>query len=218
MTGLARPTDRCGGRAQLGRATAPPRRCDALAAEPGRQPATRLSPSPVSAAATFTYRSARSGALTAGLALAVVVEAGVLHLWLAPRRPTIAWALTVLSALTLVYLALEFRAWGRGVVCVTPERLGLRITGRAAAEVPRTAVAGVIAATWRDVPDHPDAAYVNATGPAEPNVLLTFAAPVKVRVAGGLVTRQVARLGLRLDDPDAFVRAVTTPPGADVAS
>ena len=187
-------------------------------AEPRRRPATRLPASPLSAAATFTYRSARSGALTAGLALAVVVEAGVLHLWLAPRRPTLAWALTALSVLTLVYLAFEFRAWGRDVVSVTPERLCLRITSRVAAEVPRAAVAGVVAATWRDLPDGPDAAYFNATGPAEPNVLLTFAAPVTVRVAGGLVTRRVARLGLRLDDPDAFVRAVGTTSASNAPS
>jgi hypothetical protein len=162
--------------------------------------------------AAFTYRSARSGALTAGLALAVAVEAVVLHLWLAQSRPTLAWVLTALSALTLAYLAVEFRAWGRGAVRVTPERLELRIRGRADAVVPRAGVAGVSAATWRDVPDGPDAAYLNVTGPAEPNVLLTFVAPVPVRVAGGLLTRHVARVGLRLDDPHGFVQAVRVPP------
>lgn len=166
----------------------------------------------MSSVAVFTYRSARSGALTAGLALAVAVETVVLHLWLASRHPGLAWALTALSALTLACLALEFRAWGRGAVRATPERLDLRIRGRVAAEVPRAAVAAVTAATWRDVPDGPDAAYLNATSPAEPNVLLTFVAPVPVRVAGGLVRRHVLRMGLRLDDPDGFVRAVATSP------
>jgi hypothetical protein len=166
----------------------------------------------VSHTATFTYRSARSGALSAGLALAVAVEAVVLHLWLAPSRPTLAWALTTLSVLTLVYLAVEFRAWGRGAVRVSPACVELRVSGRADAMVPRASVAGASTATWRDVPDGPDAAYLNVTGPAEPNVLLTFAAPVPVRVAGGLVTRRVARVGLRLDDPDGFVHAVTSPP------
>jgi hypothetical protein len=166
----------------------------------------------VPSTAAFTYRSARSGALTAGLALAVAVEAVVLHLWLAARHPHLAWALTTLSVLTLGYLALEFRAWGRGAVRVTPERIELRIRGRATAAVPRDAVAAVSAATWRELPDGPDAAYLNATGPAEPNVLLAFVAPLPVRVAGGLVTRRVARLGLRLDDPDGFVRAVTASP------
>jgi hypothetical protein len=159
--------------------------------------------------ASFTYRGARSGALAAGLALAVTVETIVLHLWLAPRRPLLAWTLTALSALTLVWLALEFRAWGRRAVHVTPEHLDLRIGGRAAAEVPRAAVAHAQPATWRDVPDRPDATYLNLTGPAEPNVLLTFAAPVPVRVAGGIVTRRVTRVGLRLDDPDGFLRAVS---------
>jgi hypothetical protein len=162
----------------------------------------------VSADATFTYGRARSGALTAGLALAVAVEAVVLHLWLASRRPTLAWWLTGLSALTLLYLAFEFRAWGRGAVRVTRDRLELRVIGRMAADVPRAAVVRVAVATWRDLPDGADAAYLNATGPAEPNVLLTFAAPMAVRVAGGLVTRRVTRLGLCLDDPQAFARAV----------
>ena len=161
-------------------------------------------------AATFTYRSARSGALTAGLALAIVVESVVLHLWLAPRHPRLAWVLTGLGAITLVYLALEFRAWGRGTVRVTAEWVALRVPGRAATDIPRAVIAEALAATWRDVPDAPDAAYLNVTSPAEPNVLLTLATPVLVRVAGGLRTRRVERLGLRLDDPAAFVQALAT--------
>lgn len=166
----------------------------------------------MSCTATFSYRAARSGTLSAGLALAVAVEAVVLHLWLAPSRPTLAWVLTTLSVLTLVYLALEFRAWGRGAVCVTPDGVELRVSGRANAVVPRAAVARVSTATWRDVPDGPDAAYLNVTGPADPNVLLILAAPVPVRMAGGLITRHVARVGLRLDDPVGFMQAVTMPP------
>ena len=182
-----------------------------LASRRLRRPVTRTRAPHLPSSAAFTYRSARSGALSAGLALAVAVEAAVLHLWLAPRHPAIAWALTALSALTLAYLALEYRAWGRGAVHLAPDRLALRVPGRAEAAVPLAALTGAAAATWRDVPDGPDGAYLNATGPAEPNVLLTFAAPVPVRVAGGLVTRRVARLGLHLDEPEAFVRALTVP-------
>lgn len=157
--------------------------------------------------AAFTYRGARSGALMAGLALAIVVETLVLHLWLAPRHPAWAWSLTALSLASLAALGREYRAWGRGAVRVTPEAIDIRIGGRAAAHVPRAAVATVAPATWRDLPDGPRPDYLNATAPAEPNVLLAFAAPMPVRLAGGLVTRRVTRLGLRLDEPDAFVRA-----------
>jgi hypothetical protein len=167
----------------------------------------------VSLPAAFTYRSARSGALSAGLALAVCVESVVLHLWLAARYPTLAWTLTALSVLTLAYLAIEYRAWGRDAVQLTREGLALRVPGRAAARVPFTALVSAAAATWRELPDAPDAGYLNVTSPAEPNVLLTFAAPVPVRVAGGLVTRRVARLGLHLDEPEAFLQALARASG-----
>jgi hypothetical protein len=160
----------------------------------------------------FTYRSARSGALSAGLALAVGVESLVLHLWLGERHPGWAWTLTALGVATLAYVALEYRAWGRGAVHVTPDALDLRIAGRMAVRVPRTAVAGAAVASWRDVPDGASDGYLNGTGPAEPNVMLAFTAPVPVRVAAGLVTRRVRRLGLRVDDPAGFVAAVTGPP------
>ena len=159
----------------------------------------------------FGYRSARSGALTAGMALAVAAEALVLHLWLGARHPGWAWTLTALSAATLAYLALEYRAWGSGAVHVTPDALDLRIVGRATLHVPRTTVAGAVIATWRALPDGPDAGYLNATGPAEPNVVLTFTAPVPVRIAAGLVTRRVQRLGLHVDDPRGLVAALAPP-------
>lgn len=43
--------------------------------------------------AAFTYRSARSGSLTAGLSLAVAVETMVVHLWLVQRHPGLTWGL-----------------------------------------------------------------------------------------------------------------------------
>ena len=162
--------------------------------------------------ASFTYRTARSGARSAGLALAVCVEALVLHLWLAPRHPGWAWTLTALSVVAVVYVAAEYRAWGRGAIRVTADALEVAISHRTAAIVPRSAVARAVLATWRALPDAPDATYVNATAPAEPNVLVEFTAPVPVRLAGGLVTRRVARLGLCVDDPAAFLQAVAGPP------
>jgi len=49
--------------------------------------------------------------------------------------------------------------------------------------------------------------YLNLMKPATPNVLLTFTLPVTVRLRGGL-QRSARRLGLCLDEPDAFIRAV----------
>jgi hypothetical protein len=161
--------------------------------------------------AAFTYRGARSGALTAGAALALVIETVVLHLWLSPGRPRLAWTLSVLGVVALLYLGLEFRAWGRGAVRVTPEGIDLAIMGRVRARVARADVVSAIVAGWRDLPDGPESAYLNATSPAEPNVLLAFRQPVAVRVAG-LVPRRVTRLGLRLDDPVAFIASITPLP------
>jgi hypothetical protein len=156
----------------------------------------------------FTYRSARAGAVTAGLALAVAVETLVVHLWLAPRHPAWAWSLTALGVASLGYLAAEYRALGRGAVRVDAQWVRLRVGGRVAAELPRAALGQARAFSWRDVPSGDAADYLNAMAPAEPNVLVAFTAPVTVRLAWGLVRRRVARVGLRLDDPAGFLGAL----------
>jgi hypothetical protein len=162
--------------------------------------------------AEFTYRSARAGAVTAGLALALAIETLVVHLWLAPRHPAWAWGLTALGIASLAYLAAEYRAVGRGTVHVRADAIVLRLAGRVTADLPRGALAEVRSFTWRDAPDGADARYLNAMAPAEPNVLLSFAHPVPVRLAWGLMRRRVERVALRLDDPAAFVNALHPPP------
>ena len=162
--------------------------------------------------AEFTYRSARAGAMTAGFALAVAVETLAVHLWLAARHPVWAWGLTALGAASLAYLAAEYRAAGRGAVRLRADAVVLRLGGRVAADLPRGELAEARPFTWRDAPDGPDPRYLNAMAPADPNVLLSFARPVPVRLAWGLVRRRVERVGLRLDDPAAFVGALRPPP------
>jgi hypothetical protein len=165
--------------------------------------------------AEFTYRSARAGAVTAGFALAVAVETLVVHLWLAARHPAWAWGLTALGVVSLAYLAAEYRAIGRGAVRVRAEAIVLRVAGRVAADLPRDALAGARPFTWRDAPDGADPRYLNATAPAEPNVLLSFARPVPVHLAWGLVRRRVERVALRVDDAPAFVDALRPHPRPD---
>ncbi|HYW31292.1 MAG TPA: hypothetical protein VE869_07255 [Gemmatimonas sp.] len=159
----------------------------------------------------FTYHSARAGAVTAGLALAVAVETLVVHLLFAARYPAWAWGSTALGVASLVYLAAEYRAVGRGAVRVRADAVVLRLAGRVAADLPRGALAGAHPFTWRDAPDRADPRYLNAMAPAEPNVLLSFTHPVLVRIAWGLVRRRVERVALRLDDPAAFVRTLHPP-------
>jgi hypothetical protein len=158
----------------------------------------------------FTYRSARSGSVVGGLGLVIAIETVALHLWLAARHPVAAWALTAGSLATLGWLAADYRALGRGAVLLDGDTVDLRVGRRAAVRLPRTAVLTVARPTWRDLPaaGTPAAAdYLNLTKPATPNVLLTLSAPTTVRLPGGL-TRQARRLGVRLDDPDAFVAAL----------
>ena len=162
--------------------------------------------------AAFSYRNSRSGSLTAGFALAVIVETIVVHLWLISRHPVWAWSLTTLSAITLVWLALEYHAMGHGKIVVEADAVDVAIGRRAAFRIPRTHVVAAQLASWRDVPDVPSSGYLNATAPADPNVILTIAPPLRVRLIGGLVTQSITSLGIRLDDPDGFLAAVLAQP------
>jgi hypothetical protein len=66
----------------------------------------------------FTYRSARSGSLVVGLGLAIAVEAAVLHLWLRPTHPVLAWSATLSSLSVVAWLWADYRALGRGAIRV----------------------------------------------------------------------------------------------------
>lgn len=162
----------------------------------------------------FTYRSARSGALLLGLAIALLVETVALHLWLAASHPVIAWILTSTSLATLLWLAADYRATGSGTVLLTADSLDLRIGHRFAAQLSRAEVASAVRPEWRDVPTPgtPEAAgYLNLMKPATPNVLITLVAPTRVRLAGG-IRRSCQRIGLHLDQPDRFISAFNATP------
>lgn len=166
----------------------------------------------------FTYRSARSGSLVAGLGLAIAVETVALHLWLGARHPLLAWTLTAASLGTLAWLAADYQALGRGAVRLDGDVLDLRVGRRATLQVPRAGLASVVRPSWRELPTAGSAGardYLNLTKPATPNVLLTLTDPTTVRLSGGL-TRRARRLGLRLDDPDAFVTALAVAPAPAV--
>lgn len=155
----------------------------------------------------FSYASARSGSLLAGIGIALVVETVALHLWLYARHPLLAWGLTVASLGTLAWLVADYVAMGRGVVRVDADAVRVAIGRRVDATVERQAIASVVRPGWKDIPESgmPAAAdYLNLTKPAEPNVLITLVAPKRLRLAGG-ISRNARRLGLHLDDADGFV-------------
>jgi hypothetical protein len=163
---------------------------------------------------TFTYRSARSGSLVIGLGLAIVVETIVLHLVLSARHPWLAWALSVASVATLAWHAADYRALGGGAVRLDGDTLDLSVGRRVALRLPLAEVQSVVRPAWRDLPaaGTPDSReLLNLTKPASPNVLVTLVAPAEVRLPGGL-RRRARRFALRLDDPDAFVAALSASP------
>jgi hypothetical protein len=154
----------------------------------------------------FTYRSARSGSLVAGFAIALCVEALVMHLWLGARHPRAAWTLTIATIASLLWLIADYRAMAARPIMLTRSELRLRIGRRYAIVVPRDAIAKVETLTWRTLPARaPD--YLDVARPSEPNILLHLAAPVEARVMGAL-RRKVSRVGLRVDDAPAFLDAV----------
>ena len=153
----------------------------------------------------FTYRGARSPSLLAAVAAVLLIETVVLHLLLADRHPLLAWVLTVGSALTLVWLAADHHAMGTGHVRVGPAGIDVRIGRRVRFTVPRASIARAVTPTWRDIPEVPDA-YLDATRPADPNVLLELHEPVTVRLFG--VPRRVRLIALHLDEPARFLAAL----------
>ena len=161
-------------------------------------------------AQSFTYRSAQSGSLLAGIGLVIAIETTVLHVVLVTHHPVIAWALTLSSLGALVWLVNDYRALGTGAVRVGRGEIVLRVGRRFAIQLRTTTVAHVARPSWRDIPTAgtPEAVgYMNLMKPAAPNVLLTLAEPVTVPLPGGM-RRTASRLGLKLDHPDAFVSAV----------
>jgi hypothetical protein len=158
----------------------------------------------------FTYRSARSGSLVAGMGLVIGVETLVMHLWIRHQHPLLAWSLTAVSVSALWWLAADYLALGRGAIRVEGDLLDLRVGRRFTLRVPLSAIAAVGRPTWQELPaaGAPGSeVYRNLMKPATPNVLVTLAEPVRVRLPGG-IERSARRLGLRVDDPGGFIAAL----------
>ena len=161
-------------------------------------------------AARFTYRSARSGSLLAGIGIAILAETLVLHLWIVGRHPLVAWALTAISIASVAWLAADYVAMGSGVLRLDDEALTLDVGRRFALRVPRDSIASVAQPEWRDIPESGTPAasdYLNLMKPSAPNVLIVLDEPMRVRIAGG-IRRTVRRVGLHVDEPQRLVRAL----------
>ena len=164
-------------------------------------------------ATRFTYDAARLGALLWGLALVLVIETVVLHLWLVARHPVVAWALLASNVLTIGWLVRDDRALGRIPIEVADGELRFRFGTRWRADIPLAMVASATRVDWRAAealadPSRPrDRTYLRAATTGTPNVLVTLREPVPVHGPMRIV-RPVRTLGLCLDEPDAFIAAL----------
>ncbi|HUO52076.1 MAG TPA: hypothetical protein VMT93_06140 [Gemmatimonadaceae bacterium] len=161
---------------------------------------------PKATAERFTVAGMRSGAVLAGVSIAVAVEMLALDLLLHPHHAAASWVLIALSAATLAWLFADYRALAERPIVLAEGVLHLAIGRRARAAIPVGEIAAAAVPSWRDIPQYaPD--YLKLAGPTDPNVILRFRGPVRIRMVGGIV-RRPERLGLRLDDPQGFVRAL----------
>lgn len=160
----------------------------------------------MSSTRTFTYRSARSGGLLAGIILVLVSEGIGIHLWAAKKNVAVAFALTAMTLSAIAWLALDYVSLGSGSIELTDDMLSLHIGRRFNLDLPRSAIASSAIPVWRDIPESGTPAartYLNMTKQTDPNVLLTLNEPVAVRVPGGR-HRMIDRIGLHVDDPQGL--------------
>lgn len=160
----------------------------------------------------FSYKSARSGAVLFALLLVITIEVLALHLWLRQRYPVLSWTLVAISIASIPWLIADYRARGTRQIRLEGAALLLSIGLRPQFTVALSAIASAEAAQWRTLP-RPDERYANLTAPAQPNVILTLREPTAVPLGLG-IRKRVVKIGLHLDEPEAFLKALGQPAAA----
>ena len=158
----------------------------------------------------FSYRSARSAAITTTLVVVILIESVAVHFAVAARRPVLAWVLTLTSVAAVLWLVRDYLALGTGAVRLGEETLELEIGRRFAITLPLTVIERAAAPTFRDLPAAGTTQgrdFLNLTKPAAPNVLLVLREPTHVRLTAG-VRRAARRIAFRLDDAPSFLAAL----------
>lgn len=158
----------------------------------------------------FSYRSARSAAITITLVAVIVIESVAVHFAVVTRQPVLAWVLTLTSLVAVLWLVRDYRALGTGAVRLGDETLELTIGRRFAIVIPLAAIERAVAPTFRDLPAAGTTKgrdFLNLTKPAQPNVLLVLGEPRRVRLTAG-VHRDARRIAFRLDDASSFLAAL----------
>jgi hypothetical protein len=158
----------------------------------------------------FSYREARSPAITTAFCAVIAIESLAVHFAVAVRHPLVAWTLSVTSLAAIGWLVRDYRVFGSGAVLLTDDLIRLRIGRRFDVTIPLARVARVLQPTFRDLPapgTNQGRDYLNLTKPAAPNVLIVLDTTQRVRLTLG-IHREVRRVALRLDDAVGFVRVL----------
>ena len=158
----------------------------------------------------FSYRSARSGAITSALVAVIVIESVAVHFAVAARLPVVAWMLTLASVTAVLWLVRDYLALGTGAVRLGDDTLELTIGRRFAITLPLATIERATSPTFRDLPapgTNQGRDYLNLTKPGSPNVLLVLGEARRVRITAGLY-RDARRIAFRLDDAPRFLAAL----------
>lgn len=161
-------------------------------------------PPPGDGQAFTQHRTSGLLGLVITFSLLLLAETAGLHLLLERWNPLVAWVATGGSLYALVWLAALYQSARQWPTSLRGDHLHVGAGLRGGAIVARDQIAKVepVTQTDRRQPD-----YLHAAILTEPNLLLTLSSPAITVDLGGR-ERLVTRIGLYLDDPAAFRRAV----------
>lgn len=153
------------------------------------------------------HRRSGTTAVIAALIAATVVEAIPMHFLLRAWSARLAWTLTALGALSLVWLLGLLRSVQLRPTLLAADSLVVRCGLRWTVEIPLDAIAAVDAARATLPRNSPG--LLRATIAAQPDLLLTLNRPLRARGLYG-TWRDVTRVALAVDDRAALAAALTS--------
>lgn len=157
----------------------------------------------------FSYhRACGWGAILWAFSMVIAVEALALHFLVQRWSPTAAWILTGTSIYTLVWLVGDYRAIVIWPILLKNGVLEARVGLRWHMQIPLSAI--------RSVGEFPRgerrAETLRAVIFGEPQLLLELDHPLEAEGPFG-IRRRTARVGLSVDEPERFVRALNASRG-----
>lgn len=156
----------------------------------------------------FSALSARSQTFIVAMTLVLAVESVALHALLLKRWPAVSIVLVALNVWTVWWFVQDYRAVAAEPTLVRESDLLLRLGRRMQGRVGYDVVDSVVRPTWQQIPATGSPGYVKLSGTDDPNVLLRLSQPVPFQGPFGIHKRGHT-VGLRLDDPDGFVKVVS---------